>query len=130
MLRTAKLAVFVMVAIPANFLQADQGGAFSWVPAPIPEATVTTYPAARPAPLSLPPPPAPAITLPAPAIASPALPVTPLVATPAGAVVTYRPVLPVIPMPAQYYLGRGLLGQPKLYVPNQPLRNFVRYLSP
>lgn len=45
-------------------------------------------------------------------------------------VVTYRPLVPVVPLPAQYYLGQGLLGQPKLYVPNQPVRNFLRYLSP
>lgn len=27
-------------------------------------------------------------------------------------------------------LGRGLLGQPTVYVPGQPFRNFMRYLSP
>ncbi|MCA9128408.1 MAG: hypothetical protein KDB22_15080 [Planctomycetales bacterium] len=27
-------------------------------------------------------------------------------------------------------LGRGLVGQPTVYVPGQPLRNFLRYLSP
>ena len=47
-----------------------------------------------------------------------------------GPVVTYKPLVPVVPLPAQYYLGQGLLGQPKLYVPDQPLRNFLRYLTP
>lgn len=45
-------------------------------------------------------------------------------------VVTYRPVIDVAPMPPAVYTGRGLLGQPKLYVPGQPVRNFFRYLSP
>jgi len=44
-------------------------------------------------------------------------------------VTTYRPVIPVAPPPAQYYLGRGIFGQPKLYVPEQPVRNFLRYFS-
>jgi len=45
-------------------------------------------------------------------------------------VITYRPVLPLAAMPSRYYVGRGVLGQPKLYVPSQPIRNFLRYLSP
>ena len=44
-------------------------------------------------------------------------------------VVSYKPLVPVTAMPPQYYLGRGLFGQPKLYVPKQPMRNFLRYLS-
>jgi hypothetical protein len=43
---------------------------------------------------------------------------------------SYRTVAPVAAVPTRYYVGRGILGQPKLYVPGQPLRNFVRYLSP
>ena len=27
-------------------------------------------------------------------------------------------------------VGQGLIGQPKVYVPNQPLRNFVRWITP
>lgn len=27
-------------------------------------------------------------------------------------------------------LGRGIIGQPTVYVPSQPFRNFIRYLSP
>jgi hypothetical protein len=42
----------------------------------------------------------------------------------------YRPLVPLAPMPAQFEIGRGILGQPKLYVPGQPIRNFFRYLSP
>jgi hypothetical protein len=41
-----------------------------------------------------------------------------------------RPILPLEPLPPNYEVGRGLLGQPKLYVPGQPVRNFLRYLSP
>jgi hypothetical protein len=44
--------------------------------------------------------------------------------------VSYRPVVALRPMPATYEVGRGLLGQPKLYVPKQPVRNFIRYISP
>jgi hypothetical protein len=33
-------------------------------------------------------------------------------------------------MPETFYVGRGILGQPKIYVPNQPIRNTLRYLSP
>jgi hypothetical protein len=44
--------------------------------------------------------------------------------------VNYRPVLPLAPMPETYYAGQGILGQPKLYVPGQPIRNLLRYLGP
>jgi hypothetical protein len=44
-------------------------------------------------------------------------------------VTAYRPLVPVAPPPPSYYLGRGIFGQPKLYVPEQPVRNFLRYLS-
>jgi hypothetical protein len=27
-------------------------------------------------------------------------------------------------------IGRGIIGQPTVYVPGQPFRNFMRYLSP
>jgi len=43
---------------------------------------------------------------------------------------TYRPLVPLMPVPGQYYVGRGVVGQPKVYVPGQPIRNFLRYLSP
>lgn len=36
---------------------------------------------------------------------------------------TGRPVRPV-------YVGKGLIGQPKLYVEGQPLRNALRFLTP
>ncbi len=42
---------------------------------------------------------------------------------------TYKPLLPIAPTPAQYQFGRGIFGQPKVYVPGQPVRNLLRYLS-
>jgi len=42
----------------------------------------------------------------------------------------YRPVVPIESVPARFEVGRGIYGQPKLYVPNQPVRNFFRYLTP
>ena len=42
----------------------------------------------------------------------------------------YRPVVPLAPMPGEFQVGQGILGQPKLYVPGQPVRNFLRYLTP
>lgn len=43
--------------------------------------------------------------------------------------VTYKPLVPMMAVPQQYYFGRGIIGQPKLYVPGQPIRNVLRYLS-
>lgn len=43
---------------------------------------------------------------------------------------TYRPVLPVAGIPADFSVGQGLYGQPKVYVDNQPVRNFFRYMLP
>lgn len=40
-----------------------------------------------------------------------------------------NPVAAPAPAPA-YRVGRGLLGQPKLYVPSQPIRNALRFLTP
>lgn len=42
----------------------------------------------------------------------------------------YKPLVAVAAMPPSYEIGRGILGQPKLYVPGQPVRNFVRWLTP
>ena len=42
----------------------------------------------------------------------------------------YRPLMPVLSMPPNYFVGRGILGQPKVYVPGQPVRNVLRYLTP
>ncbi len=47
-------------------------------------------------------------------------------ASPAPQVV-YQPVMVAGP---RYVLGRGILGQPKLYVDGQPVRNFLRWLTP
>jgi hypothetical protein len=46
------------------------------------------------------------------------------------ATVSYRPLVAIAPMPCAYEVGRGILGQPKLYVPDQPVRNFFRWISP
>ena len=47
-----------------------------------------------------------------------------------AATCAYQPLLAVTAMPPAYEVGRGILGQPKLYVPRQPVRNFVRWLTP
>ena len=43
----------------------------------------------------------------------------------------FRPVAaPTVPdVPDGYVVGRGLIGQPKLYKPGQPMLNLLRYLS-
>ena len=107
------MVFLVLISIaPMAYGEQIRGGWADAPPALLGTPTVT-YRAASPGPLVLPPPP-------------------PLVAHPVqvGPVVTYRPLVPVVPMPSQYYVGQGLLGQPKLYVPAQPVRNFLRYLSP
>lgn len=43
---------------------------------------------------------------------------------------SFRPVLPIIPMNNNSYVGRGLLGQPKVYTEGQPIRNSFRYILP
>jgi hypothetical protein len=45
-------------------------------------------------------------------------------------VYSYRPAMPVSAMPADYYFGRGLIGQPKVYVQGQPVRNAIRFITP
>jgi hypothetical protein len=47
-----------------------------------------------------------------------------------GRSVPWRPIVNVRTMPDNYVVGQGLIGQPKVYVPNQPLRNFVRWITP
>jgi hypothetical protein len=50
------------------------------------------------------------------------------VVTPGQSVQALRPVTgPSVP--EGYVLGRGLMGQPKLFKPGQPMRNLLRYLS-
>lgn len=41
-----------------------------------------------------------------------------------------RPIRGGTATPASYVMGRGLIGQPKVYVPGQPIMNFLRYLTP
>jgi len=109
--RLTALLLLISITLPAH----GEQGQVVWGTVPPAAAGPPTvrYGASVPATLVLPPPP-------------------PLTAVPVqiGPVVTYRPLVPVVPMPAQYYVGQGLLGQPKLYVPEQPVRNFFRYLSP
>jgi hypothetical protein len=44
--------------------------------------------------------------------------------------VPLRPIVPIRSMPVNYEIGQGIIGQPKIYVPNQPLRNMIRYITP
>ena len=37
---------------------------------------------------------------------------------------------PTTAVPSGYQYGRGLIGQPKLYVPGQPVRNMLRFITP
>ncbi|GAA4426968.1 hypothetical protein [Bremerella cremea] len=43
---------------------------------------------------------------------------------------SFRPVLPIFSMSDNSYVGRGLLGQPKVYTEGQPIRNSLRYVLP
>lgn len=63
-------------------------------------------------------------------------PVAPVSAytVPAPVVSAVQPVQALRPVtgpsvPEGYILGRGLIGQPKLYKPGEPVRNLLRYLS-
>lgn len=42
----------------------------------------------------------------------------------------YSPVFSLGQENYNVLLGRGIIGQPTVYVPGQPIRNFMRYLSP
>lgn len=44
--------------------------------------------------------------------------------------VVYRPAPPVELPPNPYHVGHGIIGQPKLYVTGQHVRNILRYLTP
>jgi hypothetical protein len=45
-------------------------------------------------------------------------------------VTTFRPVAVPRPVVGTFYMGRGIIGQPKLYVDGQPIRNVLRWLTP
>lgn len=49
---------------------------------------------------------------------------------PPGANYALSPIIPVRNVPTGAAIGRGVLGQPTVYVPGQPVRNFLRYLAP
>ena len=76
------------------------------------------------------PPAGPAVATISPSTFAPAVP--PVIEVPSCPQPTcaYRPLVTVTAMPPTYEVGRGILGQPKLYVPRQPVRNFVRWLTP
>jgi hypothetical protein len=42
----------------------------------------------------------------------------------------WKPLLPVWHETTTYYYGQGFLGQPKAYVPGEPVKNFFRYFTP
>jgi hypothetical protein len=42
----------------------------------------------------------------------------------------YRPLLSLGQENYNVQLGRGIIGQPTVYVPSQPIRNFMRYIFP
>ena len=114
MAMAARVTAFLVLISGTSMVHGQQGRVV-WTTAP-PAASggpVVTYAPSAQGTLALPPPP----------------PLT-MVPVQVGPVVTYKPLVPMVPLPAQYYLGQGLLGQPKLYVPDQPLRNFLRYLTP
>lgn len=61
--------------------------------------------------------------------------VTPLNSTPLNPYVQtkgvpWRPIFNIRSLPSNVVVGQGLIGQPVAYVPNQPVRNFFRYISP
>lgn len=160
MTKTAKVTAILFLISLTPLAHGQQAGpAWTAVPAPalVPPPSAApqpllapptiTYRATAPSVLPLPPPPTASAPVPAtsvqvlsaPGAPAPLAPiqvapiqVAPIQVAPIQVppVVTYRPLVPVTPMPAQYYVGQGLLGQPKLYVPAQPVRNFLRYLSP
>ncbi len=67
----------------------------------------------------------------APAVSVQPVPVAPVpLLPPPSPQVVYRPLIPVTKLPTETYFGRGIFGQPKVYVPGQPVRNFFRYLGP
>ena len=77
------------------------------------------------------PPPPPTVYLPPEANASLAPTLSPTVVGPViSAPPSRRPLLALRAVPVNYTVGRGLVGQPKVFVPGQPVRNFVRYFTP
>lgn len=64
------------------------------------------------------------------AVAPPTLPpnLTPQLYTPDNA--GFKPLFSLGQENYNVQLGRGIIGQPTVYVPGQPVRNFLRYISP
>lgn len=67
----------------------------------------------------------PAIQCPAPSVAGPNAVFS---AQPPNTI--YKPVLPLRRSIEGAYVSRGIWGQPKAYVPKEPVRNFFRYILP
>lgn len=42
----------------------------------------------------------------------------------------WAPLIPIKAPPTNYVVGQGLWGQPKVYIPDQPIRNGIRYILP
>jgi hypothetical protein len=42
----------------------------------------------------------------------------------------YRPLVQLAAPPPTYTVGQGLWGQSKVYIPDQHIRNTIRYLTP
>lgn len=63
---------------------------------------------------------------------NPAYAYTPAAVTGTAAVPRYawQPLLPLRSLPDEYFVGQGLLGQPKVYAEGEPIRNFFRYILP
>jgi hypothetical protein len=109
-----EIAVVVLLALGVRSVRADQ--TTGQLPAVLP-----VLPAAPPVSYQVEPAPPTKVVLPPPPITCTGNDYAP--------VVSYKPLVPVTAPPPQYYLGRGLFGSPKLYVPRQPIRNFLRYLT-
>lgn len=45
-------------------------------------------------------------------------------------VVAYRPVVATPPLPPRHRFGKGMIGQPVVYVSGQPIRNALRWFFP
>jgi len=61
---------------------------------------------------------------------SPTTVCSPAVCNTGAPVVAYRPVVAKPPLPPRHRFGRGLIGQPVVYVDGQPVRNALRWFFP
>jgi hypothetical protein len=54
----------------------------------------------------------------------------PIPVVPYPPTVVYRPALVAPPPVVAYYYARPVIVRPKVYVPGQPVRNFLRAITP